>query len=1346
MAIEESTSSSGAMIMLTATNYTLWKPRMEDLLSCKDLFDPIELKGANPDPAKASEWKKLNRKSIGHIRKWIDHSVFHHVAQETDAYDLWKKLEDMYQAKTARNKALLMRRLVNMKLQSGTSVAEHTSEFQSLVNQLSSVEMPLGDEIQALLLLSSLPDSWETLVVSLSNSAPDGKLTISMVKDALFNEEARRKDMGTNQTHALVTEHRGRQQGKQQRSNRGKGRGMSRSRGRSTDGRKPSYKCHHCGVEGHMKKNCYKWLDEQGQSSSQPKNKGGETLVIIPGDVALCSNHDETCLHISREDTEWVVDTAASYHVTPHKDYFTTYKAGDFGAVKMGNSSSSGIVGIGDVQIKTSAGSTIILKDVRHVPDLRLNLLSGTALDKQGYDNHFSKGTWKLSRGALTVARGHICGTLYKTHVKICTDSLNVAEKEASQNLWHQRLGHMSEKGLFTLIKKELIIIDKDAALDPCNHCLFGKQHRVSFNSSSTRRSELLSLVHSDVCGPLEVESLGGNRYFLTFIDDASRKVRVYFLKTKDQVFEYFKLFHVTVERETGKKLKCLRSDNGGEYTSKVFDAYCKTYGIRHEKTVPRTPQHNGVAERMNRTIMERVRSMLSMAKLPKPFWGEAVRAACYLINRSPSVPLNFEVPEKSWSGKDPSYSHLRVFGCLAYAHVSKELRQKLDARTTPCIFIGYGDEEFGYRLWDPKEKKVIRSRDVVFQESQTFEDIEMSQKSNVGAQISNAAPELFMRNDDDLMPEAEDEEEESVEQGEPLPALPDVPGPSQSPDDGESPQVVRRSERERIPSTKYPESEYLLLTEDGEPESFQEVVSHKEKEKWLLAMQDEMESLQKNNTYEIVELPRGKKALRNKWVFKLKKDGNGEVVKYKARLVVKGFQQKKGIDFDEIFSPVVKMTSIRVILGLVASMNLELEQMDVKTAFLHGDLKEEIYMEQPEGFEVSGDNLVCKLKKSLYGLKQAPRQWYKKFDSCMVSQGYKKTAADECVYIQKFTDGNFVALLLYVDDILIVGKDTTKISQLKKELSKSFDMKDLGPAQQILGMQIVRDRNNRRLWLSQEKYIERVLERFNMNNSKPVSIPLANHFKLSKSACPSSKEEIGEMSSVPYSSAVGSLMYAMVCTRPDIAHAVGTVSRFLSNPGKEHWEAVKWILRYLKGTTKICLCYGGAISILEGYTDADMAGDLDSRKSTSGYIYTFAGGAVSWQSRLQKCVALSTTEAEYIAAAETGKEMLWLKRYLQELGIKQKEYNVHCDSQSALDLSKNSMYHSRTKHIDIRYHWIREVMDRQLLRLVKIHTKENPADMLTKVVTREKLELCKNVVGMLMPDMAGGGELKKSR
>ena len=496
--------------------------------------------------------------------------------------------------------------------------------------------------------------------------------------------------------------------------------------------------------------------------------------------------------------------------------------------------------------------------------------------------------------------------------------------------------------------------------------------------------------------------------------------------------------------------------------------------------------------------------------------------------------------------------------------------------------------------------------------------------------------------------------------------------------------------------------------------------------------MQEEMESLQKNNTYELVKLPKGRKALRNKWVYKLKKDGRGDLVKYKARLVVKGFGQKKGIDFDEILSPVVKLSSIRIILGLATNQDLEIEQLDVKTTFLHGDLEEEIYMQQPEGFEDKRkEDLVCKLKKSLYGLKQAPRQWYKKFDSFMVGHGYRRTAADYCVYFKRYPGEKFIILLLYVDDMLIVGQDRAQISKLKEELAESFEMKDLGPAKQILGMEITRDRKNRRLWLSQERYVERILERFNMKEAKPVTTPLGGHYKLSKSSCPSTEEENKKMAVIPYSSAVGSLMYAMVCTRPDIVHAVGVVSRFLSNPGKQHWEAVKWIFRYLRRTSKLCLSFGREKLVLEGYTDADMAGDLDGRKSTSGYLFTFAGGAVSWQSKLQKCVALSTTEAEYIAVTEAGKELVWIKTFFKELGMQQDEYVVYCDSQSAIDLSKNATYHSRTKHIEVRYHWIRDATEEKRFKLKKIHTDKNAADMMTKVIPKQKMEFCSMLAGM---------------
>lgn len=330
----------------------------------------------------------------------------------------------------------------------------------------------------------------------------------------------------------------------------------------------------------------------------------------------------------------------------------------------------------------------------------------------------------------------------------------------------------------------------------------------------------------------------------------------------------------------------------------------------------------------------------------------------------------------------------------------------------------------------------------------------------------------------------------------------------------------------------------------------------------------------------------------------------------------------------------------------------------------------------------------------------------------------------DHCCYVKQF-DSSYIILLLYVDDMLIAGADMREINKLKRQMSLDFEMKDLGPSKQILGMSIIRDRSEGTLRLSQEKYIGKVLSKFNLQDAKIRSTPLGAHFNLTKKQSPQTDEDKEEMANVPYASAVGSLMYAMVCTRPDIAHAVGVVSRFMSNPGREHWEAVKWLLRYLKGTSKVALCFRRKDVILEGFADADLGGCEDTRKSTTGYTFTLGGTAVSWMSRLQKSVALSTTEAEYMAISEASKEMIWLKNFLEELGKKQGDNALYSDSQSAIHLAKNPVFHARTKHIQLRYHFIRELISDGTLSLKKILGSRNPADMLTKVVTKEKLEFC---------------------
>ncbi|GJY36124.1 putative RNA-directed DNA polymerase [Tanacetum coccineum] len=538
-------------------------------------------------------------------------------------------------------------------------------------------------------------------------------------------------------------------------------------------------------------------------------------------------------------------------------------------------------------------------------------------------------------------------------------------------------------------------------------------------------------------------------------------------------------------------------------------------HGIQHQKTPPKTPQLNGLAERMNRTLVERVRCLLSHAGLPASFWGEALNTAVHVINLTPCVPLRFDVPDRVWSGKDVSYRHLRVFGCKASVHIPKDERSKLDVKGKPCVFLGYGQDEFGYRLYDPVQKKLVRSRDVVFEEDLTLKDVEKAERETIPQHnddlidLDPVPPKHFdSQFGDDIQNDEEHDEEQGADDvdAQEQPNLdedvhPELPVPDMPPF-----LPLRRSTRDHHPSTRYSAHEYVLLTDGGEPECYAEAMEDEHKKEWFEAMEDEMNSLHENNTFELVKLPKGKRALKNKWVYKLKTEEHTSRPRYKARLVVKGFSQKRGIDFDEIFSPVVKMGSIRVVLGLAASLDLEVEQMDVKTAFLHGDLDKEIYMEQLEGFQVKG------------------------------KEGYK------------FGDDDFIILLLYVDDMLIVGKNIGRIAQLKRDLSKSFSMKDLGLAKQIIDIRIFCDRGAKKLHISQEQYIEKVLCRFDMDKAKAVSSPFTTNFKLIDKDCPSSKKNIEKIDRVPYTSAVGSLMYVMACTRPGLAHAVGVVSQFLSN------------------------------------------------------------------------------------------------------------------------------------------------------------------------------------------------------
>ena len=407
---------------------------------------------------------------------------------------------------------------------------------------------------------------------------------------------------------------------------------------------------------------------------------------------------------------------------------------------------------------------------------------------------------------------------------------------------------------------------------------------------------------------------------------------------------------------------------------------------------------------------------------------------------------------------------------------------------------------------------------------------------------------------------------------------------------------------------------------------------------------------------------------------------GEIESIRFKARLVARGFTQEEGVDYNDVFSPVVKHSSIRILLAFVAKYDWELHQLDVKTTFLHGELEETIYMHQPEGFiEAGNEQKVCLLKRSLYGLKQSSRQWYLKFDEHMMAIGFRKSQYDSCVYIKERKIVPSAFLLLYVDDMLVAGADLGVIQGIKAELESKFEMKNLGNARRILGMDIIRDRSKRELRLVQKDYIQKILKRFQADGFKPVSTPLAGHFKLSMDQRPKDDSEREELSKIPYANIIGRIMYTMLCTRPDLAHAISVTSCFMSDHGREHWIALKWLLIYLKGAAGYGLMYkagaenqGGA---LVGFCDSDYASNRANRRSQTGYVFNLYGIAISRKSGLQHVVALSTTEAEYIAMTEVVKEAMWLKGILEDFGEKQDTVYINCDSSSALCLANTKYF-----------------------------------------------------------------------
>jgi len=668
----------------------------------------------------------------------------------------------------------------------------------------------------------------------------------------------------------------------------------------------------------------------------------------------------------------------------------------------------------------------------------------------------------------------------------------------------------------------------------------------------------------------------------------------------------------------------------------------------------------------------------------------------------------------------------LRTFGATAYVHIPHEKRKKLDEVSQRGVLVGYHENTKGWRILLDNQKFVV-SRDVIFDELKPgttdktpSQEVETEVPQVLGGEQARAANPV----EPPVQPPLEPAE----------PAAPDPPAPPAEGAEEEQGPVPPAGQHRFPPRVRQQAGEWwkapptgsALLAAVRDPVSVEEALASEQAEQWQRAMDEEMSSLLENQTWALEPLPEGVQPIPVKWVFKVKRNADGSVERFKARLVAKGFMQVEGVDFDEVFAPVSKYSTVRALLAAVAAENLEMHQVDIKTAFLNGEIEEEVYVKQPPGYEEGGPGMVCHLKRALYGLRQAPRTWNIRLAKELETLGFRKSEADPSLFIYNGKDGP-VFVLVYVDDLIIAARDLEAVKRVKEQLMSVFEARDMGEATYFLGMTITRDRSARTIKLAQGRMTAELVAKYESGEVRTKEVPISPSARLTKEGGKSlDTDRYG------YSQLVGSLMYIAVCTRPDIAQSVGALARYMAAPTTVHWTAAKGVLRYLAGSKDFGICFGGVNTpALQVFCDADYAGDVDTRRSTTGYVYILNGGAISWSSRRQQTVAASTTEAEYMAAADTVKEALWLRKLMTDLGYQMETITIQADNQSAMKLLKNPVNSMRSKHIDVLYHFARERVMRRDVEFKYVSTQENVADVLTKALPEAKHKFCRVNMGV---------------
>lgn len=1311
MQIIKMADQKSTFVKLNNSNYFNWKFRMEMFLVKEKLWkivlgNPMHNPGVDASSTQTSAyntWIEKDESARAIIGLHVEDDQYGLIRGKSTAKEFWNALKEQHEKDSFGNKVTLMRRICSRKMGDDESMEEHIKQFNESFQRLDDLgEESLPERWRIALIMTSLPKSYDSMISALEMRRED-ELTMNLVQSKLLDEYHRRHE---NEDST-------------------KGESVLRASERKTT-------CFFCKREGHMKKDCQKFkswkqkkqtVDKVNVSKEPSRNESAELLFALSA-----FSHDS-----------WIVDSGATSHITGNKEFFVSLDDEYRGEVDLADGTKVNIIGKGTCAIKcvNNKGNVITanITDVLYSPKIGGNLLSVSKLAHKGFTLKFNKSGCELIQNNKQIAALDECNNLYKLRQPDVICAAKVLDKHGGcLHYWHRVFGHRDPKAIKEMIKGGLIegaeLIECSCQGD-CEVCLKAKLTRLPFPHKATNHSKaVLELVHTDVCGPMQTASNTGKRYVLTLIDDFSKFTVISLLSHKSEVEARIKDYIGLVNNKFGRKPKIFRSDRGGEYLGNEFKAYLRKEGIEQQLTTARTPQQNGTAERKNRTLIEMARCMLTDAQLPNMFWAEAVNAANYIQNRVLTRSTN-RTPYELWYERRADTRHMNIFGSKCFVHVSGEERRKLDNTATEMILVGYDEQSKAYRCYDMVNRKVKISRDVRFvgkavQQETAVEIDTCGKNSNKGEIDDNMGNNSLNENADEsdifddctssldnTLVQADDSDEQSIDTKE-----------GDHKDDAKGPRRSRRPNK-GIPPVRF--NDYVCSI--VEPKTLAQALSSDQKQKWVEAMDEEIKSLAKNGTWNLCELPSGRTAIGSKWVYKAKTDAAGEICRYKARLVAQGFSQKYGIDYDQVFAPVVRQTTFRILLSIASVEGLCVKHLDAKTAFLNGKLKELIYMRQPPGYE-DGDkpNLVCQLKKSLYGLKQAARSWNEEINDILIGIGFHQSNADACLYSKHESDG-WVYLLIYVDDMIIAAKSNVSIDRIRMAMQKKVDIQDLGNIKHYLGMGITKDSGGI-YHLCQATYINQVMREFGLQDAKVSSVPISVGYGKDLSDADSGLL----LSNSKYQQLLGCLLYISVNTRPDIAAAVAILAQRTCRPRQEDWNELKRVLRYLKGTVKMKLALAGnnKTSMLFGYADANWAEDKSDRKSNSGFVFIYNGGIISWMCRKQTCVALSSTEAEFVALSEACQEAIWIRKVLLDLNQAVKSPTlIYEDNQSCLKLISGEKLSNRTKHIDTKKHFVRSHVDNGNIECKYCQTEEMVADLLTKPLSGPRVEKLRKMCGL---------------